>query len=120
MTITLALLFYLESLGAQLKVEGERIRLRAPDGVLTDELQKLVRDHKVELLELLRLRLKFGFREAALFQLIGSQVGTPEGQGELLSVLHNYCRVALQQTGSVVLLRPAELIALAVSEFGDD
>ena len=33
MRVTLALLFYLESLGAQLKVEGESIRFRTPAGI---------------------------------------------------------------------------------------
>ncbi len=117
MTITRTLLSYLESLGAQLKVEGESIRLRAPDGVLADDLQKLIRDHKTGLLELLQVRQRFHYKEAVLFKLIGHRVATSQGRGELLSVSRRYCRVELERTGAVVLHRPAELISLLVAEF---
>ena len=117
MTTALALLYNIESRGVQLRPEGEVIHFRAPDGVLTGELQQLVRDHKTELLELLQLRRKFHYPEAVLFRLVGDQVSTPQGRGELLSVHRRYCRVVLERTGAVLLCQPAVLIALAVSAF---
>ena len=113
----LGLLFYLESLGVQLKLKGEDIHFRAPDGVLTDSLKELVKVNKPELVKMLQARRKFGFGEAALFRLIDHRVPTPQGAGELLSVHRRYCRVHLERTGSVVLSRPAELISLAVKGF---
>ena len=115
----LVLLYHLESIGCQLKAEGDHIRFRAPGGVLSDGQRLKLKEHKLELLELLQLRRKFSYPEAALFQLIGHSVTTLQGSGVLLSVFRRYCRVALQQTGSVVQLRPAELISLAVAEFGE-
>ena len=117
MTTALALLFHLEGLGAQLKVEGESIRLRAPDGVLTGELRELIRDHKVELLQMLEARRKFHYPEASLFKLIGHRVATPQEHGELLSVHRRYCRIALERTGEVVVHLPASIIPLVVAEF---
>ena len=35
------------------------------------------------------------------------------------SALRRYCRVGLERTGAVVLYQPAELISLAVAEFGE-
>lgn len=66
---------------------------------------------------MLESRRKFGYREASLLPLIGQGVATPQGRGELLSVHRRYCRLQLHRTGAVVLHRPADLIALAVTEF---
>ena len=117
MTHCLALLYHLENLGCQLKADGPNIRFRAPDSVLTDDMRERVRTHKTELIELLQLRRKFHYPEAVLFRLVGDQVSTPQGRGELLSVHRRYCRVGLERTGAVVLHPPAVLIALVVSEF---
>ena len=116
MTHSIGLVFHLESLGVQLRAAGSDIHFRAPGGVLTHELRGLVRANKAELLTMFEARRKFGHRHAALFQLIGQSVITPQGRGELLSVSRNYCRVALHRTGAVVLHRPAELIALRAAE----
>ncbi len=99
--------------------EGSSIRFQAPDGVLTDGRRELVRAHKAELLQMLRQRQRFHYREAALFRLIGHRVPTPQGPGILLRVFRRYCRVELERTGSVVLHQPAEIIRLAVAEFGE-
>ncbi len=117
MTTVLALLFRLESLGAQLKAEGESIRVRAPDGVLPGEPRELIRDHKVELLRMLKARERFGYQGAALFPLIGRRVVTRQGPGTLLSVFRSCCRVELEMPGEpVVLYRPADLISAAVDQ----
>ena len=117
MTTVLGLLYHLESLGVQLGADGESIRFRAPDGVLNDSLKELVKANKSELVKMLEARRKFGFREAALFPLIGQSVVTPKGSGELLSVFREYCRVQLHRTGEVLLIEPRALIGLTVSEF---
>ena len=116
-TTALGLLYHLDSLGIQLRAEGDDIRFRAPGGVLTNGLRELVRTNKAELVSLLRLRRTFGYKEATLFRLIDHQVATPQGPGILLSVFRRYCRIELERTGAVVLHRPAEIIALAVAEF---
>lgn len=48
-----ALLQKLREIGCELRPEGDRLRVRAPAGVLTDELRSLIREHKGELLHLL-------------------------------------------------------------------
>ena len=50
----LDLLTDLRSRGVHLSPSGDRLRYRAPRGVLTDELLGQLRDHKAELLEELR------------------------------------------------------------------
>ena len=120
MTHSIGLAFHLESLGVQLRAAGSDIHFRAPGGVLSDSLKSLVREHKLDLVKILEARRKFGCPEAALFPLIGQSVTTAQGSGELLSVFRNHCRVALYRTGAVVLHRPADLIALAVSEFMEE
>ncbi len=120
MTTALAILYHLESIGCQLKAQGGSIRFRAPDGVLSDPLKKLVREHKPEFVKMLESRRKFGYREASLLPLIGRSVTTAQGQGELLSVHRRYCRLQLHRTGGVVLCRPVDLISLAVSEFMEE
>lgn len=72
-----------------------------------------------DLVKMLEARRKFGCPEATLFPLIGHSVTTAQGSGELLSVFRRYCRVRLQLTGEPELYQPAELIALAVAEFGE-
>jgi hypothetical protein len=47
------LLQKLREIGCELRPEGDRLRVRAPAGVLTDELRSLIREHKAELLRLL-------------------------------------------------------------------
>lgn len=49
----LALLQELQEVGCELRPEGDRLRVRAPAGVLTDELRSLIREHKAALLGLL-------------------------------------------------------------------
>lgn len=49
-----ALLDHLRALGAEVCVEGDKLRYRAPAGVLTDDLRQAIREHKAALLELLR------------------------------------------------------------------
>lgn len=117
MTAALGLLYHQENAGCELKAEGDSIRFRAPEGTLSDDLRETVRVHKVELLELLRMRERFGYRDAALFKLIDHRVATTQGRGVLLSVFRRYCRIELERTGAVVLRRPAEIISLAVGEF---
>src|ERR1700723_3508694 len=48
------LLKQLRALGVQLTLEGEVLRLNAPKGALTAELQAQLKAHKPEILELLR------------------------------------------------------------------
>lgn len=48
-----ALLRTLREAGCELQAEGDRLRVNAPKGVLTDELRSLIRQHKPELLRLL-------------------------------------------------------------------
>ena len=120
MKVALGLLYRLESVGCQLKTEGDSIRFRAEAGVLNDSLKEQVRTHKLNLVKMLEARRKFGYREAALFPLIGQSVTTTQGPGELLSVFRKYCRVQLHRTGAVSLHTPQDLTALAVSEFMED
>lgn len=49
-----ALLDHLRALGVEVCAEGDKLRYRAPAGVLTDDLRQAIREHKEELLELLR------------------------------------------------------------------
>ena len=97
----LGLLYHLESLGVQLRAADSGICFRAPEGVLNDSLRELVRAHKAELVKMLQARRRFGYREAALFPLIGQSIVTPRGSGELLSVSRKYCRV---QINHIVLI----------------
>ena len=119
MTHVLGLLCYIESRGVQLRAADSGICFRAPASVLTDSLKELVKVNKPELVKMLEARRKFGYREAALFPLIGHSVVTTHGGGELLSVSLEYCRVQLHRTGAVTLYPPRDLISLAVSEFGE-
>lgn len=48
-----SLLLDLSSRGVKISVEGEQLRLRAPKGVLTPDLQELLSEHKAEILRLL-------------------------------------------------------------------
>jgi len=48
------LLLDLSSLGVKIWAEGDQLRLRAPKGVITPELQNSLSDHKTEILDLLR------------------------------------------------------------------
>ena len=116
----LGLLYHLESLGIQLRAAGSEIRFRAPEGVLTDSLKELVREHKADLLKMLEARRKFGFPEAALFPLIEHSVVTVQGSGELLGVFRKFCRVQLHRSGAVVLYPPEDLVALEVHEFAEE
>ena len=116
----LGLLFYVESLGVHLRAEGSDIRFRAPEGMLNDSLKRSVRASKSELLKMLQARRKFGYTEAAFFPLLEKKVVTSQGPGDLLNVCREYRRVQLHQTGAVVLHRPQDLVALAVTEFTAD
>ena len=48
-----ALLQKLREIGCELRPDGDRLRVRAPAGVLTEDLRAAIREHKVELLRLL-------------------------------------------------------------------
>lgn len=48
------LLHSLKSLGIELQAEGKRLRWRAPKGILVSELRDRIKNHKAELLALLR------------------------------------------------------------------
>ncbi len=49
-----ALLDRLRALGVEVRAEGDKLRYRAPAGVLTPDLRQAIREHKAALLELLR------------------------------------------------------------------
>jgi hypothetical protein len=44
----------LTSAGCQVRIDGESLRVRDPEHALTDELRDAIRQHKAELLQLLR------------------------------------------------------------------
>ena len=48
------IIVYLNDRGATVRVDGDLIRVKAPDGVLTDELRDEIRNRKPELLEIIR------------------------------------------------------------------
>ncbi|MDA2929330.1 hypothetical protein MYX84_05180 [Acidobacteria bacterium AH-259-O06] len=93
----------LDNLGVNLIAEGDKIRCRAPKGVITAEIRHLISKHKAEILELLTLwptecieaeRL-FDHREARLYPLIDKRVVTPKGRGELWRVFTGSIGVVL-------------------------
>ena len=45
---------HLRKLDVRLSAEGQRVRLNAPQGVLTDSLRAQIAEHKQELLQFLR------------------------------------------------------------------
>jgi amino acid adenylation domain-containing protein len=67
MSTAVALMKQLRSLGVQLNLEGDVLRLNAPKGTLTPELQSALRASKPELVELLR----------SLQQSRGNDIGAP-------------------------------------------
>ena len=70
------LLRELKGRGAVVRAVGDRIRIEAPRGTITDELRSLIREHKTELLRLLNA----GQREA------GGHVETERSAGVTLAL----------------------------------
>lgn len=96
----------LQELGCELQADGDRLRVDAPKGILSDELCEAIRRHKPEIVALLQSREKenvrnldvwpaesleaesrFGCPEARLYPFLGKTVQTPQGAGVLWQVL---------------------------------
>jgi hypothetical protein len=106
----------------QIRVEprGQHLELVGPRGALPAELAEEIREHKRELLELVRLRgwpadsvvavRLFGQPHARLYPFVNQAVGTPVGRGKLLQVFAERAVVALDRDlRRVVYLLPSEV-----------
>ena len=51
-----------ENQGIQFSAAGDKLRYRAPKGIITDEIRESLKRHKSELLDLLRRREVWDFR----------------------------------------------------------
>lgn len=85
------LLKNLRSLGVELSLNGEKLHVEAPSGVLTPELREELRIHKLELLSILR----YGTPAAWLYLHIGREVRTPGGEGTLWQVFRDRAGVVI-------------------------
>ena len=88
----------LRAKGVNLRIEEERILVRAPRNIVTQEIRDALTRRRSEILELLTLQAgwpgeclqseqRFGSWHARLFPLIGKAVDTPQGPGKLFNVL---------------------------------
>jgi hypothetical protein len=115
------LLATLHRAGAEVKVHGDRLRVEAPRGVLTEEIRQALVEHKPELLAELSIAAtwpaecreaerRFGIPHARLFPLIGRRVSTLAGDGTLVQVFAERVAVRLDaQPHEVAYFLPAEV-----------
>ena len=112
------------SLGVSLEVEGGSLRLR-PRSALTPELVGALREHKPEVLQILRsggwpvecleAERRFGQFHARLFPWLDKLVETPMGRGRLLQVFAERVAVSLDGSqGTLTFLLPEEIRPLGV------
>ena len=73
-----------ESLGAQLKRNGERIEVEAPAGVVSAKLLQELRRHKAEVLALLSERATASFERQEGYEYPKFTIPTPVGHYEFL------------------------------------
>ena len=83
-------------------VDDEGLKVIVPNGLLTPDLRKQLRQHKSEILAFLArqsegeaLERRFGHKAARLYPFLGKTVQTPEGGGRL-------CQVFAVQVGVVL------------------
>lgn len=117
----LELLETLRRSGAEVIAEGERLRVQAPRGVLTEEIRRALAEQKVQLLaelsiasawppECLEAKRRFGVAHARLFPLLCRRVATPDGIGELVQVFADRAAVRLDRDpGALAYFLPAEI-----------
>ena len=115
------LLETLRQAGAEIFAVGDRLRVRAPRGVVTDEIRRCLAEHKPQLLaelsatpgwppECLDAERRFGVPHARLFPLIGRRVSTPAGDGTLVQVFAERAAVRLDaQPHQLAFFLPAEV-----------
>jgi hypothetical protein len=115
------LLETLRQAGAEVFAVGDRLRVRAPRGVVTDEIRRCLAEHKPQLLaelstapgwppECLDAERRFRMPHARLFPLLGGPVTTPAGPGELLQVFADRAAVRLDaDPGRLTFVLPAEV-----------
>ena len=108
----------LERSGVVVKVTGDRLRVEAPRGVLTEALRARLAECKPELIvamaggegwpEVSRDCVRrFRRPEARLYPYLGRQVITPAGRGRLLEVFPD--RASVRVSGRVVVFLSSEV-----------
>ncbi|CAN7362696.1 amino acid adenylation domain-containing protein [Pseudoduganella sp. LjRoot289] len=107
-----ALLLELNRLGIKLRLEGDELRVNAPQGALTGELRQLLREHKQAILPLLR---SSGIAENPLPQLAPDAAGRAEPFA-LTELQHAYWlgRDSAMEMGSVATHLYVELDGAAL------
>ena len=115
------LLATLHRAGAEVVVHGDRLRVQAPRGVLTEEIRRALVEHKPELVaelsvaatwpaEYREAERRFRVPHARLFPLLGRRVETPAGAGELVQVFAERAAVRLDVDPEVLaFFLPAEV-----------
>lgn len=115
------LLAELKRSGVVVSLAGDRLRVEAPTGTVTEDLRRLLVEHKPELMavlaeeedwraEALEAERRFGHRAARLYPLIGTSVVTGRGRGRLLQVFSERVAVVLdREPGRVTYLLPSEV-----------
>lgn len=113
----------LKSRGILLEPRGDRLRVDAPRGSLSDELRQALVEHKGEILAWLRgddgvlwpqesrdcVR-RFGHPHARLYPFLGRTVETSQGSGRLVQVFSDRAAVVLDGDPShLTFLLPAEI-----------
>lgn len=107
--------------GVKVTVNGDRLRVAAPQGVVTPEIRRQLSERKPELIaELSRgpswpaesreAERRFGTPEARLYPFLGKEVDTAVGSGWLLQVFPERVAVILHSCADeVTYLLPAEV-----------
>ncbi len=110
MTQADALLAQLTGSGVLIEATGKNLRIDAPPGVLTPQILESLKERKDDILKLILLwppecleaERRFGHYHARLYPLMGKQVVTLEGRGELWRVFANSIGVILNSSSDQV------------------
>ena len=97
------LLKRLHSLNVKLIPCGDELRFKAPKGALSPELVQELREHKADLLSMLR----YGIPAARLYPYLGKAVKVPSGEGILWQVFAD--RVGVVIGGKVRFYKQEEI-----------
>ena len=101
------------ALGGQLSINGDRVRVEAPEGVLTPELKAAITEHKAELLELLRQQNNATYLDDSLhrFQFMNVAVRIESDEfGTIRLVSDAACRNAVDTADPVYTAREARYV----------
>jgi len=117
--------------GVEIATDGERLRVSAPRGVVTEEIRRTLVAHKPELLaelagetvwppECLDTERRFRVPYARLFPLLGGPVTTPAGPGTLLQVFADRAAVRLDaDPDRLTFVLPVEVRPAGAAVAGD-